>query len=115
DEATRLVPVNIRIDAERYGEFYGTGERPAASYPGTLVQSSEGRMLRFDAGASLPEPLATIQGVSQSRDGELQGGLVEFSTPAPPPAAQPADTAAPAAPAQPGAESPPADAAPQTA
>jgi spore maturation protein A len=36
-------------------------------------------MLRFEAGASLPEPLATIAGVSKSNDDELQGALVAFT------------------------------------
>jgi spore maturation protein A len=46
------------------------------------VQTQEGAQLRFNADASLPEPLATIAGVSQSRDGELQGRLEGFTPPA---------------------------------
>lgn len=87
DPGARLVPVTIRIDGDAYSAFYGTAARPAESYAGTLVQTQEGAQLRFDAGASLPEPLATIRGVSQSRAEELQGALVGFSPPAgvPPP------------------------------
>jgi spore maturation protein A len=82
DAEERTVPVGIRVDATGYRSFYGTDGTPAAEYSGVLVQTQEGRQLRFDVGATLPEPLATIQGVSQSQDGELQGTLVGFATPA---------------------------------
>lgn len=82
DPDARRVPVTIRIDPARYQEFYDTEETPAASYEGYLRQTREGSVLRFDAEAELPEPLATIQGVSQSRDEELQGALVDFTPPA---------------------------------
>jgi spore maturation protein A len=78
----RTVPVRIEFDARAYRDFYGSDAAPAASYEGTLVQTAEGRQLRFAASASLPEPLATIQGVSQSNDGELQGTLDSFGPPA---------------------------------
>ncbi len=77
DSAARRVPVAIRIDSARYGAFYGSMERPAASYTGYLLQTREGTQLRFDAGAKFPEPLATIAKVSKSRDDELQGRLVD--------------------------------------
>src|SRR6187549_93451 len=60
EAGSRRVPVQIRIPAEEFGRFYGTDARPEASYAGYLLQSEEGAQLRFDAGASLPEPLATI-------------------------------------------------------
>jgi spore maturation protein A len=78
DAGARTVAVEIRIDPSRFGAFYGLDERPAEAYTGTLLQTREGRQLRFDAAADLPEPLATIQGVSQSGDGELQGTLTAF-------------------------------------
>ena len=84
DPEARRVPVTIRIDPARYQQFYDTEEVPAESYDGYLRQTQEGSVLRFDAGAELPEPLATIQGVSQSRDEELQGALVDFTPPAGP-------------------------------
>src|SRR5690606_13866454 len=74
----RSVPVEIRLDPEAYRAFYGTDEAPPASVPGELVQTLEGRQLRFDAGATLPEPLATIRSVSSSQEGALQGALVDF-------------------------------------
>jgi spore maturation protein A len=54
-----------------------------------VVQTAEGAQVRFAAGSNFPEPLATIAGVSRSRDGELQGELPNF---APPPRGQTAAT-----------------------
>jgi spore maturation protein A len=81
DPAARRVPVEIRIEPGQYASFYRTEQRPAASYPGYLLQTREGIQLRFGAGAKLPEPLATIGKVSRSRDEELQGRLVGFTPP----------------------------------
>lgn len=79
DPAARRVPVEIRIAPGQYASFYRTDQAPAASYPGYLLQTREGTQLRFAAGATLPEPLATIGKVSRSRDEELQGRLVGFT------------------------------------
>ncbi len=84
DPDARRVPVAIRIDPARYRAFYETEEEPADRYAGYIVQTREGAQLRFEADAALPEPLATIQGVSQSRDEELQGALVQLTPPAEP-------------------------------
>jgi spore maturation protein A len=81
ESAARRVPVEIRVDPRQFAEFYGTDQPPAASYPGYLLQTQEGTQLRFQAGAKLPEPLATIGKVSRSRDDELQGRLAGFSPP----------------------------------
>ena len=78
DAEARSLPVEIRVDPAAYRGFYGVEEAPEPAYRGTLRRTEEGRVLRFSAGAELPEPLATIQGVSQSRDGELQGALPGF-------------------------------------
>jgi len=107
DPEARSVPVEIRIDSAQYARFYGTGAALPESYTGTLRQTAEGVQLRFDADASLPEPLATIAGVSKTRDDELQGTLVGFTRPqapvapvlpepAPPPDATPVPPADPA-------------------
>jgi spore maturation protein A len=77
DPSARQVPVVIRIDPVQYGSFYRTDQRPDTSYAGYLLQTRAGTQLRFDAGAKLPEPLATIGKVSKSRDDELQGRLVD--------------------------------------
>jgi spore maturation protein A len=91
DAGARQVPVVIRIQRAQYGEFYRTDAVPADSYPGYILQTQEGRQLRFAAGTTLPAPLATIGKVSHSRDDELQGRLTGF---APPPVGQGAATAA---------------------
>ncbi len=103
DPDERDVPVEIRIDPEEYGRFYDTEERPEPGYPGYLRQTQDGITLRFQAELDLPEPLATIQGVSQSQDEELQGALVGFSPP----------DAAPAPEARAPEEDPPAEEAPE--
>jgi spore maturation protein A len=108
DPAARRVPVEIRIDPARYAAFYGAGEAPAGSYAGYLLQTREGVQLRFEADAALPEPLATIAGVSRSNDDELQGTLVGFAPPAAPVPA--AEAAAPADPATQQAAAPAAEA-----
>ena len=101
DPEARSVPVEIRIDSAQYARFYGTEAALPESYTGTLRQTAEGVQLRFDADASLPEPLATIAGVSKTRDDELQGTLVGFTRPQ-----------APVAPAVPPAQPLPAEPAP---
>src|SRR5690242_19169273 len=57
EAGSRRVPVQVRIEPDEFGAFYDTEERPAASYAGYLLQTEEGAQLRFDAGASFPEPL----------------------------------------------------------
>src|SRR5689334_16918213 len=73
ESGAREVPVQVRIAPDEYGRFYDVDERPQDGYAGTLVQSQTGQLLRFEKGASLPEPLATIATVSKSNDDELQG------------------------------------------
>jgi len=81
DNAARRVPVQILIDGDEYGRFYGTEERPQQRYLGYLSTSQEGSQVRFEAGAAFPEPLATIARVSKSNEDELQGTLVAFAAP----------------------------------
>jgi len=82
DADARSVPVEIRIDPVAYRDFYGTDAAPDGNFRGEMLQTLEGRQLRFASGVDLPEPLATIRGVSASRAGELQGTLVDFEGPA---------------------------------
>jgi spore maturation protein A len=78
----RTVDVTVQIDPAGYQAFYGAEAALAqTSFEGTLLQTAEGRQLRFDAGESLPEPLATIRTQSSSNDGGLQGTLVDFGPP----------------------------------
>ena len=81
DSAARRVPVQILIDGDEYGRFYGTEERPQQRYMGYLTTSQEGAQVRFEAGAVFPEPLATIARVSKSNEDELQGSIVAFAAP----------------------------------
>ena len=83
DGGARRVPVEISVNGDEYSRFYGTEERPQGTYPGYLSTTREGAQLRFDGGATFPEPLATIAGVSKSNEDELQGTLVAFVPPEP--------------------------------
>lgn len=74
----RRQAVAIRIDPGVYASFYGTDARPDSLYEGTLIQTQDGRQLRFSADAALPAPLGTIRTFSASRDDELQGTLGAF-------------------------------------
>lgn len=76
DPDRRVVPVDISVEPGVFATFYGTPAPVEVRSSGTLVQTSDGRQLRFAAGASLPEPLATIAGVSRSNDDELQGRII---------------------------------------
>jgi spore maturation protein A len=84
EPGARTYTVDIVIDPTTYASFYDTDDRPEGRYQGVVVRTEEGSQLRFDAGSRLPEPLATIAGVSQSNDGELQGTLdgMDPATPA---------------------------------
>jgi spore maturation protein A len=74
-EGERRVNVDVRIDPDRFQQFYDTDVRPDSVYRGYIVRQREGTALRFSAGESLPEPLSTIHGFSSTRDNELQGEL----------------------------------------
>ena len=79
DGGRRFVPVRISIEPADFAEFYGTEPPQTSTWAGLLVQTADGRQLRFAADAVLPEPLATIQGVSRSNDDELQGTVESLS------------------------------------
>ena len=116
DPEARSVPVQIRIDSARYAAFYGTAGTLPESYTGQLRQTDEGVQLRFEKDATLPEPLATIAGVSKSRDDELQGTLVGFTPPqAPVQPAVPQTPVVPVPPTDPTAAADPAAAPPVVA
>jgi spore maturation protein A len=53
--------VKVRIDADAYRNHYGVEESPPASLAAELIESSNGRELKFDSGASLPPMLASIR------------------------------------------------------
>ncbi len=69
----REIGVDVRLDSVAFATHYGTTVRPESSYTGVLVQSREGRELRFAKDVSLPEPLASIRTVTSERDNDLRG------------------------------------------
>lgn len=73
---TRRQDVNVRIDSTYFREFYATENTPDSVYAATLIHSQDGFQLRFPAGVALPEPLATIEEVTNPRDRVLQGELL---------------------------------------
>ncbi|MEM1042049.1 MAG: nucleoside recognition domain-containing protein [Bacteroidota bacterium] len=81
DAEARRTAVEVRLDPDAYGDFYATDARPEARYDATLIRTNDGTQLRFDQGAALPEPLATIRDVTNSRNEQLQGA-VAFDAPA---------------------------------
>lgn len=58
--------VNVRIDADTYRKHYGVEETPAASIPADLIETSEGRELKFDSKASLPPMFASIRAATNT-------------------------------------------------
>lgn len=74
---SRSVPVRVRINDFR-AHFDVDRDGPGI-LEGTLIQSSDGRELRFGRDADLPEPLATIRDMTSSRDNDLRGPLATFA------------------------------------
>ena len=71
--------VEVHLDPDGYGAFYGVDERPADSYTGTLIQTADGRQLRFAQDTPIPEPLAAIRTFTSSRDNDLRGTVEAFA------------------------------------
>ncbi len=78
DDTQRATPVRIEVDGDRYASHFGTPDADDSTFDGVLIRTEDGVQLRFAAASALPEPLATIAGVSRSDDDELQGALVGF-------------------------------------
>ncbi|MBT8401908.1 MAG: nucleoside recognition protein [Rhodothermia bacterium] len=85
-ESQRRTDVEVHVNASVYKEFYGTEETPADTYAGVLVQTADGRELRFAKDVVLPEPLATVRSTSSGSDNELRAEVTAFTP-------TPADTA----------------------
>ncbi len=77
----RRLDVVVRLDSAALARHYGQPLALDASYPGVLVQTREGRQLRFAEGADLPEPLATIRTATSKRDNDLRGALALDAAP----------------------------------
>jgi spore maturation protein A len=76
DPGARRLPVDVIIDPVTYGQFYDTEVTPDSVYEGVLVQTKEGRQLRFGEDMRLPEPLGTIQTFSADDEGDPIRGTV---------------------------------------
>ena len=72
DPAAHHLPVTVRADSAAWSAHFG---RPVGggSYAGELVQTAEGRELRFAKDVGLPEPLATARSMTSERDNDLRG------------------------------------------
>lgn len=81
DPGVRQVPVIVRPDPSAWAAHYGKALAIAPSYPGELIQTREGRELRFARDASLPEPLATIRLTTSERDNDLRGPVTLTARP----------------------------------
>ncbi|NNF59463.1 MAG: nucleoside recognition protein [Rhodothermaceae bacterium] len=79
DAEARRQPVTVRLDPTAYAQFYNTDVRPDSAYAATLIRTQEGEQIRFDADASLPEPLATIRDVTNPREEQLQGEVIDLA------------------------------------
>lgn len=76
----RRQPVRIQIDPTRFRQFYDTETTPDSTYAGTLVQTRDGREIRFAPEASLPEPLNLIrEHTTGDEDDPLRGTLGALS------------------------------------
>jgi spore maturation protein A len=75
DPDARNLTVSVRTDSAQLAALYGQPVAVAPSYTGVLLQSRETRELRFAKDAALPEPLATIRGMTSERDNDLRGSV----------------------------------------
>jgi spore maturation protein A len=71
----RRQSARVRIDPSTFRSFYGTDATPDSAYAATLIQTQDGRQIRFAADASLPEPLRLIREHTVGEDDPLQGTL----------------------------------------
>ncbi|MBL7978634.1 MAG: nucleoside recognition protein [Bacteroidetes Order II. Incertae sedis bacterium] len=64
-------PVQISVQASTYSRFYGVTQKEALRYEGRLRITPNGQELSFAEGATLPEPLATIQKTTNKKGKDL--------------------------------------------
>ena len=74
DAEARRQPATLGIAAADYSAHYRVQTDSPLSYDAELIQTAEGRQIRFAQGADLPEPLATICSM-HSRDDDCRGTL----------------------------------------
>ncbi len=77
----RRVETRVRIDPDEFRSHFSSDNVPAEIYAGVLIQTADGRQLRFAFDEVLPEPLATVRDLAGGRDNELQGEIKTLSRP----------------------------------
>lgn len=75
DPGSRSLPVAVRADSAALSTHYGQPVAMPGNLPGILLQNLDTRELRFAKDAALPEPLATIRGMTSERDNDLRGAI----------------------------------------
>ncbi|MEM1094437.1 MAG: nucleoside recognition domain-containing protein [Bacteroidota bacterium] len=77
----RRMPVEVALSNAVVDSIYGVTASLPASFSGVLVQTADGRQLRFAEDAALPEPLNTIRDATSSRDNDLRGTVTFTAAP----------------------------------
>jgi len=72
-------PVELLIKANTYAQFYGIEHKEALKYEGKLRNTPKGQEVSFAEGATLPEPLATIQKTTNKKGKDLQAFVGKLS------------------------------------
>jgi spore maturation protein A len=80
DPESRTLPITVRADSAALSEHYGQPVVVAGDLAGSLIQNGGGREVRFGKDAALPEPLATIRGMTSERDNDLRGAVTFTAT-----------------------------------
>ena len=75
DVDARRQNVGVRLEAAVFDQHFGAGGAQEQVYDGILIQTQEGRQLRFAQGVTVPEPLATIRSATSPRDNDCRGEL----------------------------------------
>ena len=78
DPEARRIPVEVIIAPDDFKALYGVDVVLPPFYSGFLIQSSEGKQLRFARDVVLPEPLATIREFTGGADKELRARVVSW-------------------------------------
>ncbi|MFT5143834.1 MAG: spore maturation protein A [Rhodothermales bacterium] len=73
DPDARAVPVTVQFSS--FEENYGVSGVHPGPFEGTLVQTADGREIRFAQDADLPMPLSTIRQFTSARDNDLRGPI----------------------------------------
>jgi spore maturation protein A len=81
DPAARRLAVQVRLDSATTASHYGVPLALAPSYSGELLQTADGREVRFGKDAGLPEPLATVRSITSERDNDLRGAAAFTAAP----------------------------------